>query len=42
MFGLGLPEIVILAVVGLMLLGAVGGVVAAVVIAASSREREGK
>jgi hypothetical protein len=42
MIGLGVAEIVILALVGLLMLGVVGGIVAAVVIASSSRGREGK
>ena len=42
MVGLGFFEIAILVIVGLMVLAVVGGVVAAVVIASSSRGREGK
>ncbi|HEX5102348.1 MAG TPA: hypothetical protein VFV87_00955 [Pirellulaceae bacterium] len=40
MIGLGIAEIIIIALVGLLLLAVIGGVVAAVVIAFSSRGRE--
>ena len=42
MVGLGYFEILIIGVVGLMALAVVGGIVAAVVIASSSRGREQK
>lgn len=41
-FGIGLWELVIIAVAGLSLVGVVGGIIAAVVIASSSRDREGR
>ena len=40
--GIGFWELVIIAVVGLSLVGIVGGIIAAVVIASSSRQREEK
>jgi hypothetical protein len=42
MIGIGIWELVIIAIVGLLVLGVIGGVIAAVVIASSSRGREGK
>jgi hypothetical protein len=42
MIGIGFWELIIIAIMGLLLLGVVGGIVAAVVIASSSRGREGK
>jgi hypothetical protein len=42
MFGIGIAEIAILVIVGLLILGVVGGIIAATVIASSSRSREGK
>jgi hypothetical protein len=42
MFGLGIAEIAILAIVGLLILAVIGGVIAATVIASSSRSRERK
>jgi hypothetical protein len=43
MFGIGMWEIIILGILGLMYLGTVGGIVAAVVIASSAgRGREQK
>jgi hypothetical protein len=42
MIGIGFWELIIIAIMGLLLLGVIGGIIAAVVIAASSRGREGK
>lgn len=42
MIGIGFWELVIIAIMGLLLLGVIGGIVAAVVIASSNRGREGK
>ena len=42
MIGIGFWELIIIAIMGLLLLGVIGGIVAAVVIASSSRGREGK
>lgn len=42
MIGIGFWELIIIAIMGLLVLGVVGGVIAAVVIASSSRGREGK
>ena len=39
MFGIGVWEMVILGILGLMCLGTIGGIVAAVVIASSSRRQ---
>jgi hypothetical protein len=40
MFGIGFWELIILGILGLMCLGTLGGIVAAVVIASSSKPRE--
>jgi hypothetical protein len=40
--GIGFFELLIIAIAGLMVLGVIGGIVAVVVIASSSREREHK
>jgi hypothetical protein len=42
MFGIGIAELAIIAIIGLLFLGVVGGIVAAVVIASSSRGRGGE
>ena len=39
-FGIGFFELIIIAVAGLALVGVVGGIIAATVIASSSRDRE--
>jgi hypothetical protein len=41
-FGIGIWELIIIAVAGLSLVGVVGGIIAATVIASSSRDREGR